>query len=127
MGIPAKKLIIGAAFYGRLYNNVENLNDGLYQPGTFAGTVTYKNFATQLSADSGWVYHWDDIAKAPYSYNLKKKSFITYDDKHSVELKTKYAIDKHLGGIMFWQLNQDTNKDGLLSTMDMVKKLIHRP
>jgi len=122
LGILSKKLIIGAAFYGRMYDNVDNLNDGLYQPGRFAGTITFKNFSTQLSSDSGFVYHWDDIAKAPFSYNPKKKVFVTYDDKHSVELKTKYTIDNHLGGIMFWQLGGDTFTDGLLNTIDQVKK-----
>jgi chitinase len=121
-GIPAKKLIVGAAFYGRVYENVENVNDGLYQPGKYKGSVAFRNFATQYPADSGFVYHWDEIAKAPYVYNPVKKIFVTYDDKQSVELKTKYVIDNKLGGIMFWQLSNDTFSDGLLDVIDKVKK-----
>ncbi|MCW3109617.1 MAG: hypothetical protein JWQ09_4123 [Segetibacter sp.] len=125
LGVPARKLIVGAAFYGRMYENVENLNNGLYQPGKFKGSVNYKNFKQQLSADSGFVYYWDDIAKAPWLYNAAKKIFVTYDDKRSIELKTKYVIDNKLGGIMFWQLGSDTYKDGLLDVIDKVKRTYH--
>ncbi len=76
---------------------------------------------TQLSADSGWVYYWDEAASAPYLYNSSKKQFFTYDDKRSIELKTKYAIDNNLGGIMFWHLGGDVFRDGLLDAIDKVK------
>lgn len=122
LGIPPEKLIIGAAFYGRVYENVEDLNNGLYQPGKYKGSVPFKNLYTRFPADSGYVYHWDDIAKAPFIYNPDKKIFVTYDDKKSVELKTKYAIDNKLGGIMFWQLANDTFTDGLLDTIDRTIK-----
>jgi chitinase len=122
LGIPSEKLIVGAAFYGRAFANVENLNNGLHQPGNFKNTVNFKNLPTQMPADSGYVYHWDETAMAPYLYNPDRKIFFTYDDKRSVELKTRYVIDKKLGGIMFWQLANDTYSQGLLNTIDMVKK-----
>ncbi len=52
--------------------------------------------------------------KAPYAWNVTQKLFATFDDKRSMELKTKYVVDQNLGGIMFWQLGHDTFKDGLL-------------
>ena len=122
IGIPASKIIVGAAFYGRVYEEVDYLNDGLYMPGKYKGGVSFKNFPTELSADSGYVYHWDEIAKAPWAYNQAKKIFVTFDDKRSVELKTKYVIDNKLGGIMFWQLGNDSFRDGLLDAIDKTKK-----
>ena len=122
LGIPREKIIVGAAFYGRVYEQVENLNNGLYQPGKSTGSVAYKNLKVQFPADSGYVYHWDDIAKAPYIYHPSRKIFVTYDDRRSVELKTKYVIDNKLGGIMFWQLRNDSYADGLLDAIDRVKK-----
>jgi len=121
-GIPANKLIVGAAFYGRVYENVENLNNGLYQPGKYKGGVSFRNLSAQFPADSGFVYHWDEIAKAPYIYNPQKKIFVTFDDKKSIGLKTQYVIDNKLGGIMFWQLNNDAFSDGLLNEIDLFKK-----
>lgn len=125
LGIPAEKIVLGGAFYGKIFENVENVNNGLSQPGKYKNTVNYKNVDTQLSADSGWVSHWDDIAKAPFLYNPTKKQFFTYDDKRSIELKTKYVVDNKLGGIMYWHLGQDVFKDGLLYTIDRVKKTHH--
>lgn len=122
MGIPASKIIVGAAFYGRVYEEVSYLNDGLYMPGTYKGGVSFKNFETELSPDSGFVYHWDGIAQAPWMYNREKKIFVTFDDKKSVELKTKYVIDNKLGGIMFWQLGSDSFRNGLLDVIDRTRR-----
>jgi chitinase len=122
LGIPAEKIIVGAAFYGRAYENVEPLNDGLYMTGTYKGGVNFKNFETALSPDSGWVYHWDEVAMAPWAYNAKKREFVTFDDKKSIELKTKYVIDNKLGGIMFWQLGSDSYREGLLDVIDKTKR-----
>jgi chitinase len=33
-------------------------------------------------------------------------------------LKTKYAIEKGLGGIMFWELTEDVYNNGLLEVID---------
>ncbi|MEP6804906.1 MAG: glycosyl hydrolase family 18 protein, partial [Flavobacterium sp.] len=65
-GIPAKKLIIGGAFYSRTWKNVENINNGLYQSGEHIEGVNFKNFATTYTEANGWKYFWDEKAKAPY-------------------------------------------------------------
>ncbi len=122
IGIPANKLVIGAAFYGRMWENVPATRNGLYQSGKFKRGVDYKNFNTELATSKGFVSYWDDVTKAPYSHNAQEKLFITYDDKRSMELKTKYVADHHLNGIMFWELTNDSYKEGLLDTIDQVKK-----
>jgi chitinase len=121
-GVDPGKIILGAAFYSRMWENVPNINNGLYQSGKHTNGTSFKDFPTKLSADNGFAYHWDDVAKAPYMYNASKKLFATFDDKRSMELKTKYVIDQKLGGIMFWQLGGDTYTNGLLHTIDQVKK-----
>lgn len=120
--VPANKIVIGAAFYGKVWENVADTANGLYQNGKYIGNIMFRNFDTQMSVDSGFVYHWDDVAKAPYSYNSEKKLFVTYDDKKSIALKTKYVIEHHLGGIMFWELAYDAFSNGLLDVIDEVKK-----
>jgi chitinase len=122
LGIPSEKIVVGGAFYGKIFENVENVNNGLSQPGKFKTTVNYKNMATTFPADSGWVYNWDEPANAPYLYNASLKQFYTYDDKRSLEMKTKYVIDNRLGGIMFWHLGGDTFTEGLLDAIDKVKR-----
>lgn len=122
MGIPTQKMIIGGAFYGKVFENVESIADGPYQTGKLKNSVNFKSVPTQLSAAAGWEYHWDDVAKAPYLYNPSLKQFYTYDDKRSIAEKTKYSIDNKLGGIMFWQLGGDTYKNGLLNEINTVKQ-----
>jgi len=121
LGIPANKLVIGAAFYGRMWENVSPTRNGLYQSGKFKMGVNYNKFSQELSKEKGFVAYWDDVAKAPYSYNAEKKLYITYDDKKSMELKTKYVADTKLNGIMFWELTNDTYTDGLLDAINGVK------
>ncbi len=121
-GIPKDKIVIGAAFYARVWENVSDSAFGLYQIGKYKKNVDFKNFETQLSVDSGFVYHWDEVANAPYIYNPAKKLFATYDNKNSIRLKTEYVVDQGLNGIMFWQLAYDTFENGLLDVIDEVKK-----
>ena len=120
-GVPKEKIVIGAAFYGRVWENVPDSNNGLYQPGKFKKSESIQKIDDLLKAD-GYAYHWDTTAEAPYIYNASQKLFITYDNKKSIEKKTRYALDKGLGGIMFWQLGLDYYKDGLLETIIDVKK-----
>ena len=117
MKMPARKLVVGAAFYGRMWEAVVDADSGLYQKGNFKRSIAYKNFSSQLSIDSGFVYHWDEKAKAPYLYNPSRSLFVTHDDERSIAMKTKYAIDKGLGGIMFWELSIDAYTGGLLDVI----------
>lgn len=121
IGIPADKLVIGAAFYGRMWENVPSSRNGLHQSGKFKRGMNYDTFGTELTAEKGFIAYWDDVAKAPYSYNAAQKLFITYDDKRSMELKTKYVADNKLNGIMFWELTNDVHSDGLLDAINAVK------
>jgi chitinase len=121
LGVPTSKIVIGAAFYGRMWENVPDTNSGLYQQGRFLKSVSYKNFMSQLSPENGFKYYWDEKAMAPYLFNPTAHLFVTYDDKRSIQAKTKYAIDKKLGGIMFWQLTGDVYSGGLLDAIDTTK------
>jgi chitinase len=116
--VTPSKLIIGAAFYARVWANVADTNHGLYQNGIFSRGVSYKEFATYFSDSSGFKSYWDKKAAAPYAYNKEKKLFATFDDERSVRLKSVFVKRKKLGGIMFWELIQDKTADGLVSVMD---------
>jgi chitinase len=123
IGVPLSKIAIGLAFYGRVFNGVDTINNGLYRPCHFFRGVSYHDQATWLSADSGWTYHWDPVAQAPWSYNARKGLLASYDDSASVRLKTLYAIHKGLGGVMFWQLTEDRFfTGGLLDVIDQTKR-----
>ena len=115
-GVDPGKIVIGAAFYARVWANVNAVaGSALYQGGDFKEFVAYKDLAGYFDGEA--IRHWDNVAKAAYRYNASTKSFATFDDRQSVALKAQYAIDEGLGGIMFWQLSGDTYQDGLLDTI----------
>ncbi len=120
-GIPANKIIIGAAFYGRFFETENNYPVDLYQPAKFAHSFSYKNILDSI-IKNGFEIKWDSIAQAPYAINLKCRLVATFDNEKSIELKTNYALKQHLGGIMFWQLYDDKLHNGMLNVIDKTLK-----
>lgn len=119
-GVKREQIIIGAAFYGRAWKGVPPENDGLYQmnSGAHIGWSTYKQIRSEFESNEDYKRYWDPVAKAPYIYNAKDSIFISYDDSVSVRLKTEFALKKKIGGIMFWQLGNDTKeKNSLLKSI----------
>src|SRR5260221_7820397 len=120
-GVPKNKIVIGGAFYARVWENVPDVNHGLYQSGKFKTGINYKNFNKEFSKENGFQYFWDEKTQSPYFYSKEKKLFATGDDKKSIQLKTKYVKDQKLQGIMFWELTLDDPKEGLLSEIHKTK------
>lgn len=120
-GVKSEQLVVGAAFYGRAWKGVDPKNNGLYQSngGSHIGWVSYDHIRRDFESNPDYVRYWDDVAKAPYLYNKVDSIFVSYDDTVSVGLKTRYAKNKSLGGIMFWELGNDTEtENGLLDAID---------
>ncbi|MBP1665534.1 MAG: chitinase [Bacteroidetes bacterium] len=123
-GVKPSQLVIGGAFYGRAWKGVPPQHNGLYQlnRGVWPGRARYSNIRESMEDRNGFVRYWDTVAKAPYLYNASDSIFISYEDTVSVRLKTRYAIDGGMGGIMFWQLVGDAEKDGLVDAIYKEKK-----
>ncbi len=115
--VPAQKMIIGAAFYARIWDNVPDTNNGLYQKGTFKLGLAFRSFANYFTQEKGFKYYFDEQTQAPYQYNSKEKLFATYDDERSIAAKAKFVKDKKLGGIMFWELGEDKEQGGLVDAI----------
>lgn len=114
--VDPKQIVIGGAFYGRVWKGVVPENNGLYQRsgGMHIGWLAYHQIRETYEADPNFKRYWDDNAEAPYMYNAVDSLMLSYDDTVSVAKKTKYAMDKGLGGIMFWELGNDTKQEGSL-------------
>ncbi len=117
LGIPASKLVIGAAFYTRVWKNVSADKNGLYQAGEHTDGYSFRDYDKNLTAEKGWTAHFDQKAKAPYWYNKAEKKYATGDNIKSVKEKAKYVKDKGLGGIMFWELTLDKDRAGLVDAI----------
>lgn len=121
LGVPREKMVIGGAFYARVWKNVGNENNGLYQSGEFMRSVRYSQLEEFFAENPGFETFWDDEAQAPYAYNADSMWFATFDDSLSISLKTQYVQEQGLGGIMFWQLSSDKPEGGLLEAIDVAK------
>jgi chitinase len=113
---PAQ-LIIGAAFYARVWKEVADKEQGLYQTGQFLRSVSFNQLPAYRNDSVGFTYYWDKKAKAPYEYNNRKKLFFTYDNERSIAEKVKFIQSKKLGGIMFWELSEDLTGGGLVGAI----------
>lgn len=118
IGVPSSKLVIGAAFYARVWENVSPANNGLYQKGDFKMAINYSDFRSGLK---DFKRYWDATSHAPYAFDSKKKLFATFDDKQSLKEKTNYAIAEKLDGIMFWEIGLDTDTYGLVDCIYKAK------
>ena len=106
-GVPKEKIVIGAAFYSRMWKEVPDRNNGLHQMAGSAGG--YGPDYTRLAADyinkNGYVRHWDEEACAPYLFN--GSTLISYDDEQSIGEKCRYIKHQGLAGMMFWEYTCD--------------------
>ncbi len=124
-GVNPNQIVIGSAFYGRVWKGVPPANNGLYQlsSGLQIGWMAYHRIRESYEQDQDFQRFWDEKAEAPFMYNSKDSLMVSYDDTVSVALKTKYAMEKGLGGIMFWELGNDTKEEG--SLLDAIYKAAH--
>lgn len=115
--VPAQKIVVGAAFYARMFLVNDTLNKGLYRPGRFYRGISYAHLYDSIATQKGFRQYWDTVAQAPYAFNPERKMLVTYDNPVSIALKTEYAFNRKLGGIMFWQLADDKLSNGLLQAI----------
>lgn len=107
-GVPPQKLLIGVAMYGREFDDVQPAHAGLYQPyGRYGGEHPWPQLKRDFIHRNGFVRHWDNAADAPWLWNPRTRVFITYDDPQSIAAKAAYVQAQHLGGIMYWEQQQD--------------------
>ncbi|WP_394246706.1 glycosyl hydrolase family 18 protein [Vibrio profundi] len=128
-GVPANKLVVGTAMYGRGWEGVmpSSLTDptdpmtgvgngklkGSSAQGVWEdGVIDYKGIkANMLGADNqginGFEYGYDDMAEAPYVWNRTSGQLITFDDDRSVKAKGAYVRSLGLAGLFSWEIDAD--------------------
>ena len=115
LGFPKEKMIVGSAFYGKIYRNVFTTGSGLGVSVTGADnqgkTINYHTIRDEYLKINPQYIRRDEIAHANYYYDNINGIFITYDSVNAMVEKTQYAMNNGLGGIMFWDYNQDQTGD----------------
>jgi chitinase len=112
-GMPAEKLILGLAAYGRTFILTNSSNSKPGDPAKGAGRagsqtgqdgfISYYEICEKLS--QGWIRVWQDEHKAPYAYS--GVNWVGYDDVESLRIKVDYLKSKKLGGAMVWAIDLD--------------------
>jgi chitinase len=107
-GVPAEKIVLGVPFYGHQWGDVADAQHGLFQIGKRLppGYAPYSVISTTM-LNNGFDRYWDEASSVPYLYNPQRKIFVSYEDAESVGLKSRYVVDQHLAGIMFWDYAGD--------------------
>ncbi|MGF7038238.1 glycoside hydrolase family 18 protein [Mucilaginibacter lappiensis] len=117
-GVPASKLVLGVAFYGRSVMVLDIAQNGLgMKRGENVHVGGYTLIKDSLTNRNGFKYYRDYNAEAPYLFNAVTKQFISYDDEWSIKAKCRYLVKHHLAGVMFWEYADD-KKEYLLNEID---------
>ncbi|MCQ2431345.1 MAG: glycosyl hydrolase family 18 protein [Clostridia bacterium] len=120
-GIPMEKLVVGAAFYSRMWDGVEaddahplglgnDMADhsriGGFGPGY--GGICEECLDENGCGKNGWIAGRDN--GAPYLYHPEKKTFLSYDDAESIRAKVAYVHEMGLAGVMYWEHSHDPKR-----------------
>jgi chitinase len=116
--VPAAKIMLGVAFYGRGFTGVSSQDAGLYSKYAAVYPETpWKTVRAQFLTDPDWVRHWSATAQAPWLYNARQHIFFSYDDPISLGIKGDFARREQLRGVMIWVLGEDDPGNGLLRAL----------
>ncbi len=108
-GVPYEKMVIGVAFYSRMWKGVRSDTNGLpapAEPGNYG--PGYGELKERYINQNGFTEYWDDICKAPYLFN--GDTFISYDNPDSIAAKCAFAKEKKLLGLMYWEHSCDPTR-----------------
>lgn len=128
-GVPARKLHLGLAFYGRRFGDVTPANDGLYQRyGSGGGYVNWSQIRRDYlgmdgAGKDGYVRHWDAQAQSAWLWNPAERRLISYDDPQALRAKAAYVRERGLGGVMYWEQSTDPDEE----LLDVVRDALLAP
>ncbi|KAF0288936.1 Acidic mammalian chitinase [Amphibalanus amphitrite] len=115
LGAERRKLVVGIPTYGRSFTLIDERFNGLQAAASGAGTkgkntnedgyLSFYEICEHVAVDEWSVYRPHPDAMGPYA--TKGQQWVGYDDETAVKTKAEYVRDNHLGGIMFWSIDND--------------------
>ena len=128
-GVPASKICLGIAFYGKDIKTRANSKNGLGASGVTGGKYqnsTYEKVCGTYFSKIGQTvnYNFDYSACAPYMYNTETRMFFTYDNELSIINKCEYAKEKGLGGVMIWEIGEDNTNTLITAVAQGMERLL---
>jgi chitinase len=115
-GVPASKLNLGMASYGRGWSGVGSSNHGLYQGGSAAaGSLEPGIESYRVLKTLAWPLYVDNDAQARWIYD--GNTFWSFDDPATIAGKMAYAKVQGLGGAFLWDFSGDDAQGALVAAM----------
>jgi chitinase len=122
-GVEAHKIVLGVPFYGHEWTGVSPANDGIFEAYkthvTESDGLSYRDIQAHFSSAR---QYWDEQAKAAWLYEAATHTVISFDNERALREKVAYVGQRRLGGIMFWDLTEDTATFYLLETLASAMK-----
>lgn len=112
-GLAPEKLVFGVPFYGYEWNNVPNLDNGLFEPGNPLGQGAA--YSSIVNIQSKFRSYRDSVSQSPYLFD--GYNYWGYEDTTSIKFKMAYVRKQSLGGVMIWNLSQDLANATLLNAV----------
>lgn len=109
-GVAYTRMNMGIPFYGHGITPYDADVKFVQMEPIFNATSTSKYYGKNIRM-------WDDVGKVPYMVDENGKMLLGYDDEESVGYKGKYAKDKGLLGVMFWEYRHDSADHSLLKSV----------
>lgn len=113
-GVPAAKINLGVAFYGRSQTAATALHAATScaeDVATFVddlGTPLYYNIVSKMPLFN---QYWDNTAKVPYLLGKPTLSaagtFVSFDNKISIGEKAQFVKNNNARGVIIWELTGD--------------------
>lgn len=128
-GLPAHKLGVGIGFYGACYRGITEPN----QQSSKMEVVADGNRMSQADIMDHYfrddIAKWDDRSKTPYLSSREpigplKCNFVPYENVQSVQMKARYAVNRGLGGVIVWNINQGHRRSASEAERDILLKAI---
>ena len=110
-GVPVGKMLMGLPFYGYHWESVGGANNGLFQKGR--GVKEDEPYRVIQTLQRSYPVFRDLESRSPWLFD--GANFWTFEDPISIAFKSSYAAHRGLGGIMIWELGEDTAEASLLS------------
>jgi len=134
--VPASKINLGAAFYGRSQTGATALNQptsGQADNSIFAadqGAPHYYNILTKMPLFDEF---WDTTAKVPYLLGKANGPaagiFVSFDNTKSMAIKAQFIKNNNARGIIIWEITGDyietSSGSGIIASTPLIDTLNH--
>jgi len=109
-GVPASKLNIGMAFYGKSFTGCQGPNQSFTGLGETSGSIDYSMLVSKIESGE-YTRYWDETAMVPYCLSSTNE-YCSFDDTMSIGMKAKYCLENGFGGTIIWELKAGRLSDG---------------